>query len=50
MMDGGPIMTGKATPDQQQRIINKQENTKAPLTDETLKHAKTRYPAPGPRQ
>jgi hypothetical protein len=44
-------MTGKLTHEQNQRIINKQENTKgtdAPLTDETLKHAAMRYPKPGP--
>jgi hypothetical protein len=42
---------GNATHDQQQRIINKQENTKgtdAPLPGETLKHAAMRYPKPGP--
>lgn len=42
---------GKATHDQQQRIINRQENTKgtdAPLPGETLKHAALRYPKPGP--
>ncbi len=44
-------MTGKHTHEQNQRIINKQENTKgtdAPLTDETLKEAARRYPKPGP--
>lgn len=44
-------MTGKATHDQQRKIINKQENTKgsdAPLPGETLKHANMRYPKPGP--
>ena len=42
---------GKATHELQQRIINKQENTKgtdAPLPGETLKHAALRYPKPGP--
>jgi hypothetical protein len=44
-------MTGKLTHEQNQRIINRQENTKgtdAPLSDETLKHAGQRYPKPGP--
>jgi hypothetical protein len=44
-------MTGKRTHEQQQKIINKQENTKgttAPLPGETLKHAAMRYPKPGP--
>ena len=44
-------MTGKLTHEQQQRIINKQENTKGadvPLPGETLKHANLRYPKPGP--
>lgn len=44
-------MTGKQTHEQNQRIINKQENTKgtdAPLPGETLKHAAKRYPKPGP--
>ena len=44
-------MTGKLTHEQNQRIINKQENTKgsdAVLPGETLKHAATRYPKPGP--
>jgi hypothetical protein len=42
---------GHATHEQQQRIINKQENTKgtdAPLPGETLAHAAKRYPKPGP--
>jgi hypothetical protein len=42
---------GKATHDQQQRIISKAENTKgttAPLPGESLKHAAKRYPKPGP--
>ena len=42
---------GKATQEQQKRIINKDENTKgtnAPLPGETLKHAAKRYPKPGP--
>ena len=46
-----PKVQGHKTHEQQQRIINKQENTKgtdAPLTDETLKHAAMRYPGPGP--
>lgn len=46
-----PKVQGRKTHEQQQRIINKQENTKgtdAPLTDETLKHAAMRYPQPGP--
>lgn len=46
-----PKKQGKQTHDQQQRIINKQENTKgtdAPLPGETLKHAAKRYPKPGP--
>ena len=46
-----PKVRGKQTHDQQQRIINKQENTKgtnAPLPGETLKHAALRYPKPGP--
>jgi hypothetical protein len=44
-------MTGKLTHEQNQRIINRQENTKgtdAPLPGETLKHAAMRYPKPGP--
>ena len=46
-----PKVQGRATHDLQQRIINKQENTKgtdAPLPGETLKHAAMRYPKPGP--
>lgn len=46
-----PKVQGRKTHEQQQRIINKQENTKgtdAPLNDETLKHAAMRYPKPGP--
>ena len=46
-----PKTQGRATHDLQQRIINKQENTKgtdAPLPGETLKHAAKRYPKPGP--
>ncbi len=46
-----PKVQGRATHEQQQRIINKQENTKgthAPLPGETLKHAALRYPKPGP--
>ncbi|MGN6685573.1 MAG: hypothetical protein ACTHKD_16345 [Devosia sp.] len=46
-----PKTQGRATHDLQQRIINKQENTKgtdAPLPGETLKHAAMRYPKPGP--
>lgn len=46
-----PKTTGRATHEQQQRIINKQENTKgtdAPLPGETLEHAAKRYPKPGP--
>jgi hypothetical protein len=46
-----PKTQGHATHDLQQRIINRQENTRgtdAPLTDETLKHADLRYPKPGP--
>jgi hypothetical protein len=46
-----PKTQGKATHEQQQRIINKQENTKgtdAPLTGETHAHAAKRYPKPGP--
>lgn len=42
---------GRATHELQQRIINKQENTKgteAPLPGETLEHANLRYPKPGP--
>ncbi len=42
---------GKLTREQQQRIINKQENTKgtdAPLPGETLKDAAKRHPKPGP--
>ena len=46
-----PKVQGKRTQAQQQRIINKQENTKgtdAPLPGETLKHAAMHYPKPGP--
>lgn len=46
-----PKVQGRATRDLQQRIINKQENTKgtdAPLPGETLKHAAMRYRKPGP--
>jgi hypothetical protein len=46
-----PKTQGKHTHDQQQRIINKDENTKgssAPLPGETLQHAAKRYPKPGP--
>lgn len=46
-----PGRQGARTHEQQQRIINKQENTKgtdAPLPGETLKHAAMRYPKPGP--
>jgi hypothetical protein len=46
-----PKVQGRATHDLQQRIINKQENTKgtdAPLPGETLKQAALRYPKPGP--
>lgn len=46
-----PKVQGKRTHEQQQRIINKQENTKgtdAPLPGETLRHAAMRYPKPGP--
>jgi len=46
-----PKRQGKQTHEQQQRIIDKQENTKgtdAPLPGETLKHAAKRYPKPGP--
>ena len=42
---------GKATREQQKRIINRDENTRgtdAPLPGETLKHAAKRYPKPGP--
>jgi hypothetical protein len=42
---------GKRTQEQQQRIINKDEKTKGadvPVPGETLKHAATRYPKPGP--
>ena len=42
---------GKHTHEQQQRIINKDENTKGadvPVPGETLKHAAMRYPKPGP--
>lgn len=46
-----PGRQGARTHEQQQRIINKQENTKgtdATLWGETLKHAGMRYPKPGP--
>ena len=46
-----PKVQGHKTHEQQQRIINKQENSKgtdAPLTDETLKDEAMRYPGPGP--
>lgn len=46
-----PKERGRRTHDQQQRIVNKVENskgTKAPLPDETLKHAGKRYPKPRP--
>jgi hypothetical protein len=46
-----PKRQGKHTHDQQQRVINKQENTKgadAPLPGETLEQAAKRYPKPGP--
>lgn len=46
-----PKTPGKHTHDQQQRIINKDENTKAsaaPLPGEALEHAAKRYPKPGP--
>jgi hypothetical protein len=46
-----PKRQGKNAHEQQQRIIDKQENTKgtdAPLPGETLKHAAQRYPRPGP--
>jgi hypothetical protein len=46
-----PKVRGKLTHEQDQRIINKQEDTKgtdAPLHGETLKHAAKRYPKAGP--
>jgi hypothetical protein len=46
-----PKVQGKQTHEQQQRVINKDENTRgtdAPLPGETLKHAAQRYPMPGP--
>jgi hypothetical protein len=46
-----PKVQGTKTHEQQQRIINKDENTKgtdATLPGETLKHAAARYPKPGP--
>lgn len=42
---------GARTHEQQQRIIDRQENTRGadvPLPGETLKHAALRYPKPGP--
>lgn len=42
---------GRKTHELQQRIINKDENTRgidAALPGETLKHAAMRYPKPGP--
>lgn len=41
-------MTGRKTHEQQQRIINKEENTKGAKTpiDETLKEAKRRHSGP----
>ena len=42
---------GKATREQQKRLINREENSKgtnAPPPGETLKHAAKRYPKPGP--
>jgi hypothetical protein len=46
-----PKRQGKLTQEQQQRIINKQENTKGadvPSAGETLREANQRYPKPGP--
>lgn len=46
-----PKVQGRATREQQQRIINKQENTAGndfALPGETLEDAARRYPKPGP--
>lgn len=42
---------GKLTREQNKRIVNREENTKASdveMPGETLKHANMRYPKPGP--